>query len=889
MARKFSGFTNGLTNQSPADTLVGLDLSLAANAQNTYWTLNNLFSVITRNITDGAIRFQGFAAPSVSAAGQGSIYFDGTLFQVSQNGGAYAALGVGGGISGAVSDNLIRANSATTGTDSGIVSTQAANSVSSRKNVSDYATLAAAVAAIGSSTVTTLVIAVSTAVTSNLTITKNITLQFTNSGSLSIANGAIVNHYGGIDAAPNQQIFFRTGTGRIIFGGADCTNGATQSQMIPASTSAQIPAFYPQWWGVKGDWQNGPPSTDDTDAWQALLNVIPNDCQILLTPNLICKITAKLSLNNRRGVALRGVAGGGSVGATAEPVPTFMWLGANGGTMLELGRCRNCVFENIYFSGAVINGSGNGADIGIYLNNGGGTAGDISSNNTFDRCTVWGNSSRDTFVGVWIGNAANGNNDEFHTFRDCDFRASLYDDPNRVGGIPGTAVYLAHSNVKKISFERCQFGQSRYCLSLTSGSFSCVNSSFNYSMVAFKMDGWSDFVFINEIDSEGITQLFKAGPGSSSPLWIGNGRYSRLDTQNDVGTASNPFIDFSTGGIVATIVNNFFGEWYQNTSDEWYNNRRYLLNGSVSATVNWLNNTTSNYRLDFLYTNFLTIGKVNFENRQFFGRPASSDSAGAVGAQSTGILRKLVTVQQESDVIGGNFGRYASAQNNLVVGDGQLEAQYLSTPNIPYLRVIGTTGATPYNISIIATDAAGRRSLRSATNGVSTANATLTGSNYVQIDWQAVPSAVSYLILQTDPGSAGQFRVIATVAAPTTTYNLVANPVGAFTYTNPTYNETAQIFRRGQVADVVTITFTDADTTPSVAQTNQFTATNTGATTITNFDDGVNGQTIWILFTNANTTLQHNATIKMRSGGNVTPATDTMYSFTRRSGVWYEN
>ena len=93
--RKFSAFTAGGTNQVPTDVLVGLDLSLAANAQNTKWTLNNLFAVVTRNITDGALRFGGFAAPAVSGAGEGSIYFDSTsnTFKISQNAGAYANIG----------------------------------------------------------------------------------------------------------------------------------------------------------------------------------------------------------------------------------------------------------------------------------------------------------------------------------------------------------------------------------------------------------------------------------------------------------------------------------------------------------------------------------------------------------------------------------------------------------------------------------------------------------------------------------------------------------------------------------------------------------------------------------------------------------------------------
>lgn len=93
--KKFSAFTAGSTNQVPTDVLVGLDLSLAAASQNTKWTLNNLFSVVTRNITDGALRFGGFAAPAVSGAGEGSIYFDSTsnTFKLSQNAGAYFNVG----------------------------------------------------------------------------------------------------------------------------------------------------------------------------------------------------------------------------------------------------------------------------------------------------------------------------------------------------------------------------------------------------------------------------------------------------------------------------------------------------------------------------------------------------------------------------------------------------------------------------------------------------------------------------------------------------------------------------------------------------------------------------------------------------------------------------
>lgn len=91
--RKFSQFTAGGASQVPTDVLVGLDLSQASALQNTKWTLNNLFAKPTLNITDGAMRFGApGSAPAVSSAGEGSIYFDGTQFQVSSNAGAYTPL-----------------------------------------------------------------------------------------------------------------------------------------------------------------------------------------------------------------------------------------------------------------------------------------------------------------------------------------------------------------------------------------------------------------------------------------------------------------------------------------------------------------------------------------------------------------------------------------------------------------------------------------------------------------------------------------------------------------------------------------------------------------------------------------------------------------------------
>lgn len=77
-------------NQVPTDLVTAVDLSAAPVNQNVKSTLNDLFSTITKNITDRAIRFQApGSAPAVAATSQGALYHNGTAFLVSSNGGAF--------------------------------------------------------------------------------------------------------------------------------------------------------------------------------------------------------------------------------------------------------------------------------------------------------------------------------------------------------------------------------------------------------------------------------------------------------------------------------------------------------------------------------------------------------------------------------------------------------------------------------------------------------------------------------------------------------------------------------------------------------------------------------------------------------------------------------
>lgn len=85
---------------------------------------------------------------------------------------------------------------------------------------------------------------------------------------------------------------------------------------------------------------------------------------------------------------------------------------------------------------------------------------------------------------------------------------------------------------------------------------------------------------------------------------------------------------------------------------------------------------------------------------------------------------------------------------------------------------------------------------------------------------------------------------------------------------------------------VIVKTLTNNSATPSVVGFNMFYATNSGATTITNFTGGITGQQITISFTNSNTTINDTATIYV--AGTFTSAANAILRLVCIDAVWYE-
>jgi hypothetical protein len=100
---------------------------------------------------------------------------------------------------------------------------------------------------------------------------------------------------------------------------------------------------------------------------------------------------------------------------------------------------------------------------------------------------------------------------------------------------------------------------------------------------------------------------------------------------------------------------------------------------------------------------------------------------------------------------------------------GGLISSQLSTPTAPTLTTSGTAGSTTYGYKVTALDGTGE-TLASSETTIATGNATLTGTNRINISWNSVGGAIQYKIYRTtSAGTPSSTGLISTVAGSVTT------------------------------------------------------------------------------------------------------------------------
>lgn len=711
----------------------------------------------------------------------------------------------------------------------------------------------------------TLVINAATSVTSSLVSPSYVTLRFTGRGQLIFNTGAAIDIRGPIEAPPKQ-----------IFVNATAGLGTVTLD----SNNAQKD-YWVEWWGALGDG-----ITDDTATLQAAFDAQPHGTTMHFSPHKNYAHTGIVMVDHKFSVTVAGIDGLSPI-TTNGTMPILTYMGINGGTAIRTINAYTCTFKG--FTSFAGTGGPTGAAINFHLDQDSGGPTPISTRDVFQSVYLQALNTRSDYIGLNVNNSNESNNEQ-HQITQCGFFGSSQNFGSRLG----TGLFLGHANAKQIHIEYTSFSGLAKAISCSGGSFRGLNNVMS-SVDIMYFGSFGDAVYVVGEDSEDCTQILQVGPaGSGTPWYFMGCRWQTLrgGLTGSPGTSTEPIIQWP-GAL--TLENCLIGDINNTTGFEPRAIQGFAPDdASANGSLIWKNVSISMSiaNLNDCFETFLQVER---------GPHNAASGAGGIlvggsgvlqnslqGKMSTPMMRDVIGVTRNADARG-NF-MVPQAENSIAIGEaGQIEIGGLATPVRPTDTYTGANDlGLPLILSLIARDSLGNRSMPGILNQGVRGNSVLSGVNFITMHWPKVPGATDYLLLQF---SGGTWRVIATVLAGGTdfeTYNITTNPVGVFTYTIPTYNETATNKFRGRIQRVNENTLSPDDNAPSVAKGDRWLTANTVNTVINNFANGVDGQVIYVLVNDTHTTFQHGSGINTRTGAPVSGIQGLMYTFMRRTSEWYQ-
>jgi hypothetical protein len=295
----------------------------------------------------------------------------------------------------------------------------------------------------------------------------------------------------------------------------------------PAAAAAPPVALDVRAHGAAGDG-----AADDTASIQGAIDAAPADGGVVLLPPGVYRLTRPLEVvddaahGHRRALQIVGATGGASGGGMGCRLE---WDGPADAPMLRLWS-RDCLVRHLAFR--VRAGRRTPAAIDVDQ------APDqraISTNNTFEHLLLTSGPGH-MVDGVVLGARAR-SNVEMMGFSEC-----YFEDLGRAGIhiVSRTGQSKAH-RLYKCGFSRAQFG-----ILHETGSFVTYGCAFGYlTEAAVRLSANTDYIAINETDSEGCAHFLSTAGGSSAswPVKIAGGRLALNGLAPD-----GRYIDFTNGG-----------------------------------------------------------------------------------------------------------------------------------------------------------------------------------------------------------------------------------------------------------------------------------------------------------------------------------------------------
>jgi hypothetical protein len=242
--------------------------------------------------------------------------------------------------------------------------------------------------------------------------------------------------------------------------------------------------------------------------------VFPRDCHVKLAKTWVIK--------NRAAFSIRGTSGAGA-GGYGFQIPTLTWVGAPGGTMVDMEYVDGFVVESL-----AIDGNGLAA-VGINVDKNGSGGAVNTTDGIFRRLFVTGNDSANRWQGISFSLVSTQNVEDMRVYD-----STFYCGNSSSSGI--AALMIGNSpNAKNFQFIHNEIHQCAIGVWQKGGAMDLEYSELGGNDLDIRIDGWSDpnevvSHNLSESDTKGARFLTISGPAPSHPIEISGNNIPLNDT-----------------------------------------------------------------------------------------------------------------------------------------------------------------------------------------------------------------------------------------------------------------------------------------------------------------------------------------------------------------------
>jgi hypothetical protein len=503
--------------------------------------------------------------------------------------------------------------------------------------------------------------------------------------------------------------------------------------------------------------------------------VFPRDCHVKLAKTWLIK--------NRAAFSIRGTSG---AGAAAFQAPTITWVGAAGGTMIDMEYVDGFVVENLAIEGKGL------AAVGINVDKTGPGGALNTTDGIFRRLRITGNDSVTRWKGISFSAVSKDNVEDMRVYD-----STFYCGNSQYAGV-AAIVIGASPNAKNFQFIHNEISQCAIGVWQKSGSMDLEYSELSGNDLDIRIDGWSDpneviSHNLSESDTKGARFLDISGPAPSHPIEI---------SANNIPLNDTCAMNISNASVKVPVGN----KWYPAFARGAGGTRICDTTGAGNAA------SLSGSLYSLSPSDFSKLVMAQSVHGRIFGDGISSIPSFLMKSTGSLFLERGVfyapgdVIDGLSTASGGGQALTPCEVNSWCGMEGAFEVTGTDTPEGLECKSGGDTSKT-YGFYVSAVDSSGNETLLRGASPYFPCHgpSKLDADHYLSLSWLGSPNASSCNVYAVNINDARQVNQIATHVncLASVTYRVTSYPdtFPIKTIESP-YNKTLAFLFRGKQLDL---------------------------------------------------------------------------------------